>query len=112
MTRPLRRRWFVFSLRTLFGGVTVVACWLGYQLNWIRERHEFFKRGAGADCIWSPPSQSIPSAPVTRALLRLFGEPAKDRVWVTYGMWTADESNPEAAHRLFPEAIIRTAVNY
>ncbi len=37
MTAP-RRRWFRFSLPTMFVGVTVCACWLGYQLNWIHER--------------------------------------------------------------------------
>ncbi len=38
MTAP-KRQWFAFSLRTLFVVVTVSACWLGYQLNWIKERH-------------------------------------------------------------------------
>ncbi len=36
MTTP--RRWFRFSLRTMLVVVTLVGCWLGYQLNWIRER--------------------------------------------------------------------------
>ena len=35
-----RRRWFRFGLRTLFVAATAVACWLGYQLNWIRQRHD------------------------------------------------------------------------
>jgi hypothetical protein len=34
------RRYFQFSLRTLFVLVTVLSVWLGYQLNWIRERHK------------------------------------------------------------------------
>ena len=34
-----KRRWFAYSLRTLFVVMTVFACWLGYQLNWIRQRH-------------------------------------------------------------------------
>ncbi len=33
------RRWFRFSLRTMFVVVTVLCVWLGYHLNWIRERH-------------------------------------------------------------------------
>ncbi len=32
-----KRRWS-FSLRTLFVVVTVSCVWLGYELNWIRER--------------------------------------------------------------------------
>ena len=39
MTAP-RRHWFRFSLRTLFVAVTALAGWLGYELHWIRERHE------------------------------------------------------------------------
>jgi hypothetical protein len=34
------RRWFRFSLRTLFILVTVVALWLGYYANWMRQRGE------------------------------------------------------------------------
>jgi hypothetical protein len=32
------RHWFRFSLRALFMLVTVFACWLGYEMNWIRQR--------------------------------------------------------------------------
>ena len=39
MTAP-KRRWFRFSLRMMFVVVTVFGCWLGYELNWIRQRHE------------------------------------------------------------------------
>lgn len=34
------RRWFRFSLRTLFLVTAVFAVWLGYYCNWIRERHQ------------------------------------------------------------------------
>jgi hypothetical protein len=36
-----RRRWYQFSLRTMFVLVTVacvVLAWVGYSLNWIRQR--------------------------------------------------------------------------
>lgn len=33
-----KSRWFRFSLRTLFVLVTVVACWLGWNLRIVRER--------------------------------------------------------------------------
>ena len=32
------RRWLRFSLRTLFVVVTVIACWLGWNLHQVRER--------------------------------------------------------------------------
>jgi hypothetical protein len=37
---PPRRRWFRYSLRTLFVLVTVFGIWLGVQVKWIRDRHE------------------------------------------------------------------------
>ena len=39
MTPTPKRRWPRFTLRTLFVVVTVFGCWMGYQLNWIRQRH-------------------------------------------------------------------------
>jgi hypothetical protein len=38
MTTP-PRRWFRFSLRTMFVLVTVACDWLGYHLHWINQRH-------------------------------------------------------------------------
>lgn len=32
--------WFRFSLRTMFVVVTIVACWLGWQLKIVRDRKE------------------------------------------------------------------------
>ena len=37
---PTRRRWFRFSLRTLFVAVTVICIYLGWAMNWVRQRHE------------------------------------------------------------------------
>jgi hypothetical protein len=33
-----KRRWFQFSLRTLFAVVTVIAIWLGWELKTVRDR--------------------------------------------------------------------------
>jgi hypothetical protein len=43
-----KHRWFrpSFSLRTLFLVVTAFAVWIGYELNWIRQRHELINRQA------------------------------------------------------------------
>jgi hypothetical protein len=41
MTRQIHRRWFRFSTRSLLVLVLLLAVpmgWLGYQLNWIRQR--------------------------------------------------------------------------
>src|SRR5262245_12715901 len=41
-TKP--RRWFRFSLRTTFLVVTAISLWLGYEVNWIGQRHAFLAR--------------------------------------------------------------------
>ena len=46
-----KRRWPRFSLRTMFVVVTVFGCWLGYEMNWIRQRRQV---------IASPTIQSFP----------------------------------------------------
>jgi hypothetical protein len=38
MTCAPQRRWFRFSLRTLFVVVTVIACWLGWNVQIVRRR--------------------------------------------------------------------------
>ena len=38
MTAPPKRRWFSFSLRTMFALVTVFGVYLGWQLRIVRER--------------------------------------------------------------------------
>ena len=38
MTAPPKRRWFSFSLRTMFVVVTVFGVWLGWQLKIVRDR--------------------------------------------------------------------------
>jgi hypothetical protein len=42
---PKPRRRFRFSLRTMFVLVTALCVWLGYQLNWIRQRRNVLGSG-------------------------------------------------------------------
>ena len=37
---PPRRRWFQFGLRGLLGVVTVLAAFIAYHVNWIRQQHQ------------------------------------------------------------------------
>jgi hypothetical protein len=85
-------RLFQFSLRSLFVLVTLVAIFCGYQMNWIRHRHEFLKR-AGVQVHVND------DVPAPRGLW-LFGE--KGVLWITFEHETS-ESKSEA-ERLFPEA--------
>ena len=51
MSLAPKRRWFAFSLRTMFVVVTVFGSaagfgnWINNQRNWIRQRHEFLEKG-------------------------------------------------------------------
>ena len=78
MTAPCRR--WSFSLRTLVVVVTVLACWFGYQLNWIRQRQllledpHFVASAARVAAPWP---------------LRLFGETGPS--WLAYEQLTTDE---------------------
>lgn len=99
MTAP-RRRCFRFSLRTLFVVVTVFGCWLGYQLNWIRQRHAYLRtKGTWEDPVdydsttWHEP---LPPWP-----LGLFGE--KGETWVGVPLGVSPEEEGRVIG-LFPEA--------
>jgi hypothetical protein len=66
MTAP-NRRWFQWSLRTLFVVVTVFGCWLGYEFNWIRQRllinpgpTPFMDLRARLDCFGLSESKELP----------------------------------------------------
>ena len=43
------RRWFSYSLRTLFVVVTAFCVWLGVQVKWIRDRHEAMGKHIGLE---------------------------------------------------------------
>ena len=89
-----------FSLRTLFVLVAIVSVplgWMAYQLNWIRQRHEFLD---GREVQSFMDIMTLP-APLPWSL-RFFGEPAHGFVVV------APEYVQEAA-RLFPAARIYDA---
>ena len=75
-----------FSLRTLFVLVTIAGCWAGYQINWIRQRHNFRDRHAAIELSKAPWS------------LRPFGESGVKSFIVQM------PSEFDEAQGLFPEA--------
>ena len=98
MAENPKRRW-QFSLRTLLIVVTLAAlpcAWVGYSLNWIRERHIFVERthcrviNQGNLCL--PPAQ----AP---GLLWLFEE-------IGFDLVLCKDSEIDEAKRLFPESSV------
>jgi hypothetical protein len=89
-------RWFRFSLRALFVVMTAVGVgsgWVAYQLNWIREQHDFLNRHPQI-YIDPPPGATCPWP------LKLFREDAWPELLVPV-------SAEQAAKRLFPESRIR-----
>jgi hypothetical protein len=90
-TKP-KHRWFRFSLRTMFVLMTIICvgvAWVGYQLNWIRERHDFLDR--------HPQVYGSPRVTKCPWPLNLFGEKS-------YQPLVVPTSALEEAKRLFPES--------
>jgi len=123
------RRGRQFSLRALFVLVTVVACWLGYEVDWIRRRHQFLRHRDTVSQAYSVATYhrdtSLPRVDIlsqvseTAGLLWLFGEEditAMD-VYVVVDDDDVDLTCPiedyaevERARRLFPEMQITAAI--
>jgi hypothetical protein len=74
MTPAPKRRWFQWSLRTLFVVVTVFGCWLGYELNWIRQRHRYLEDQADLRARFPGAIQSSAVPVDAPGFLWLFGE--------------------------------------
>jgi hypothetical protein len=114
-----------FKLRTLFVLVAVLASWLGWQADWIRQRHEMLADQAALDIKLKGDSfEEVDTANLfvcsfptpwtsAHAVLWLFREPEVSvmrlrvivddvRPWLNL-----DHEEIKRTHRLFPEAEIR-----
>jgi hypothetical protein len=106
---PTRRRWFQFGLGPMLLLVTVVAAFLAYHVNWIRQRRDFLKLNNATALehdftredpeLWEPVS-----AP---GLLWLFGEEGQCGLRIVIMDEAANADDRDKAQRLFPEAIIK-----
>ena len=105
---PTRRRWFQFGLGTMLLLVTVLALFIAYHVNWVRERR-------AAIASWES-SRWFPSTPPVLAkppwLLSLFGEPGYGCLWreSSRRLGADEEAELERVQRLFPEAKVVWAV--
>ena len=97
---PRRRRWFSFSLRTLFVAVTLMCgvFWVVHSVNWVRQRERFFDRGKAIEVDDVHPYRPRPRAPW---VLELLGEKGRRIIWVN------DRAIVDETRRLFPEAEVR-----
>ena len=114
MSDPVpKRRWFRFRLRTLFVVVTVLSCWLGYQISWIRQRHVFLASEHG-----TANSLGVPAGNGGKQIapwpLWAFGESGAMGVFIVAkspsvdALTKYDQDRISEARRLFPEASIFT----
>jgi hypothetical protein len=90
-----------FSLRTLFVLIALISIplsWVAYQLNWIRQRHQFL-RPDGPVVGWSRRSDRL--LPWS---LRLCGEHGMDMLQVR-------QADSNAAQKLFPESAVEIMPN-
>lgn len=99
------RRWFRFSLRTLFVVVTVFAVWLGWELSFIKERKASIrlirdKYGSvyTSSDLADRPVTDLVSIPFWR---RMLGDEAVQMVRLTPAFSDNDLRNVQ---RIFPEA--------
>jgi hypothetical protein len=114
------RKWFRFSLTTLFALVTIVALILTFELNWIRQRREFVEaekaihqqRDVAMAILNTYPTEPKPRAP---SLLWLFGEEGHANVYVlgqeldSQKCTVSDMERLHTAKELFPEATVYLA---
>lgn len=95
------------SLRTLFVLLTIIGGWLGYQLNWIRQRRELLQdrcyRANHANYnVPPPPGGYVNASPPST--LGLVGEQGYAMIW---RLWTGpipDAQERRRVEKLLPEA--------
>ncbi len=110
------RRWFAFSLRTLFIVVTMFAVWLGWELNFVRQRLALRKQlAAGAGWVLTVTEYcgysacALPGRSVRADVMKIpfwrrwMGDEPIAQMGFDRGATAADRAR---ARELFPEAYV------
>ena len=112
------RRWFRFSLRTLFVVVTIVCVWVAFQVSWIRQRQKLLAEDQAisnvltnyVSGVTSDELEPIGSTKIDQLWLTLFGQPSVEACCVFYKEYPYRETDAKdipkvrRARQLFPEA--------
>jgi hypothetical protein len=105
---PKRRRWFRFSLRTLFVVFAVIAVWLGWNAYWVQQRQKmltFLRTSSSVGRQIQFGSVELPWKRQLPITWRLFGaEPVAE---VDVRLFDLTEDEKEYVRSLFPEARVR-----
>ena len=112
MTTAPKRRWFKFSLRTLFVAVTVLGMWIGYYIHWKQERREarlwLGVHGGMGLYGW----HKVEPRPPLPWMLKLLGEESEEEIHITHNASANRGERPPIEYdqlvdrlaKLFPEA--------
>jgi len=115
LTLLASRRWLTFSLRGLFAAITLLAIWLGLQVNWLRQRQEarrWIEQHESSDWSRADPVNVVVSGtrnrdgrPTAPWSLRLMGETRLVYVILDKSKLTeADIPRLDSLQATFPEA--------
>ena len=116
MTDKPRPRWFRFSLRTLFIVVTLLCCWLGWEISVVRHRQAVRKdyqtrfglsfTTAGDYASRFPPGTPVPKLAKVSYVRRLLGDQPIQEITIAHFQSPADAEMKGLAS-VFPEAQFR-----
>src|SRR5262245_57340168 len=113
MERPAPRRWFRFTLRTLFAAITALCLWVGWEVNWIHRRRAALEELRPKALLLSPLSAERAKKSGDRLMItwehareipvwrRLLGDESIG--WIYFDA-TAGDEDLRLTRELFPEA--------
>jgi hypothetical protein len=101
MSTPQPRRWPRFSLRTIFVVLTLVATWLGWNLQIVRERQRIRTWVEEQDGEFADEGPFGEKSEPT-LIRRLLGDKVAHTIWVELG--TLSPGELDELQRAFPEA--------
>ncbi|MEX2174158.1 MAG: hypothetical protein WD872_07335 [Pirellulaceae bacterium] len=114
MLKTFYRRWFRFSLRTLFVVMTLLCCWLGWESSVVRRRQALrrelqenatFQFTTAAQWVGRyPPGSPVPPVATIPLVRRWLGDEAIQEVWFIRHYQGFDERQLARVTEVFPEA--------
>lgn len=118
MTDKPPRRWFHFSLRTMFILMTLLCCWLGWELSIVRHRqatlrelqtkHALSITTANEYAARYPPGAPIPTLARISFVRRCLGDQAIQEIWHPPHQ-SVDDPDLKRLAEVYPEAELFTA---
>jgi hypothetical protein len=106
MMLAFKRRWLRFSLGTLFVATTLVGCWLGWHVRWIRQRHQALETIDARPKVFSVVGGVGPNGGLPWSLW-LLGERPREFIELKLESQEDLDRAVSETQRLFPEAWIQ-----